>query len=115
MAWFKIDDALWSHPKFLGLSDGAFRLWVRAGAYSAQHTTDGIITPIMLKCLVSKPQHAQELWSAGLWERIADGGYRFHDWHDYQPSRDEIEARRKADRDRQRAWRESRTRRAEDA
>lgn len=114
MAWFKLDDAMWSHPKFLGLSDRAHRLWVRAGAYCAQHLTDGLVTEETLRILGAQRRHCEELWAAGLWERVADGGYRFHDWIDYQPTRQEVlQARRAAaaerDRERERKarWREA--------
>lgn len=106
MAWFKIDDNLWAHPKFLGLSAPAFRLWVRSGAYSAQHLTDGIVTKEMLAILGGTRRHCDELWAAGLWEKIADGGYRFHDWADYQPSKADVKARREATRQRVNEWRQ---------
>ncbi len=108
MAWFKLDDAMWSHPKFLRLSDRAFRLWVRAGAYCAQHLTEGLITEDTLALLGASRKHCDELWSAGLWERAPDGGYRFHDWDHYQPSRRQIEERRRADRERMADWRHAR-------
>lgn len=107
MAWFKVDDGLWAHPKFLGLSDRAFRLWVRAGAYSAQHLTDGIVTKQMLVILGAQRRNCEELWAAGLWEKVADGGYRFHDWDHYQMSKQEVERRREYDRERKREWREA--------
>ena len=107
MAWFKVDDGLWAHPKFLGLSDRAFRLWVRAGAYSAQHLTDGIVSADMLRILGAARKQCDELWTAGLWEKVADGGYRFHDWEHYQMSKEEVERRREYDRQRKKAWREA--------
>lgn len=113
MAWFKIDDGLWAHPKFLGLSDKSFRLWVRAGAYSCQHLTDGIITKEMLAILGAQRRHCDELWTAGLWERVTDGGYRFHDWEHYQMSKEEVENRREQDRQRKAAWRAAKQRRRE--
>lgn len=107
MAWFKIDDHLWSHPKFLRLSDKAFRLWVRAGAYASQHLTDGLVTDDMLALLGAARKHCDELWAAGLWERVPEGGYRFHDWHDYQPSSEQVAAKRQQDRERQARWRDA--------
>lgn len=100
MPWFKVDDSMWSHPKFLGLSDKAFRLWVRAGAYACQHLTDGVISDDMLGLLGAARKHCDELWAAGLWERVPEGGYRFHDWQDYQPSSEQVRSRRDEARER---------------
>jgi hypothetical protein len=107
MAWFKLDDTMWSHPKFLRLSDKAFRLWVRAGAYCAQHLTDGIVSDEALTILGATRKHCDELWAAGLWERIPEGGYRYHDWHHYQLAKEEVDRRREADRLRKKAWRDA--------
>jgi len=107
MAWFAVDDGMWAHPKMLDLSDAAFRLWVRAGAYSAQQLTDGIVTRGMLTVLGAKSRQCEELWAAGLWEKIADGGYQFHDWEDYQVSKADVLRRREADRKRKAAWRKA--------
>jgi hypothetical protein len=46
--------------------------------------------------------------AAGLWDK-APGGYVFHDWAKYQPSRDEVETRREAWKERQRKARMSRS------
>jgi len=100
MAWFKLDDSMWSHPKFLRLSDRAFRLWVRAGAYCAQHLTDGVVTDETLIILGANRKHCDELWTAGLWERVPEGGYRYHDWDHYQPSRSQVLDRRRKEAER---------------
>lgn len=67
-------------------------------------------------------KHAETLVRVGLWEnatREKEEGYQFHDWDDYQPTADEIEAEREAARERQRAYRakrrEARAKGVEDA
>lgn len=107
MPWFKLDDSTYDHPKIVQVSDGAFRLWVTAGLYCARHLTDGVVSPGTLKVLQAKGKHCDELWLAGLWERIPEGGYRFHDWHDYQPTREDVQRRREIDRQRKKSWREA--------
>lgn len=107
MTWFKLDDSTYDHPKLVQLSDAAFRLWIRAGTYSARYLTDGLVTQSTLRVLQAKSKHCDELWTAGLWERVTDGGYRFHDWHDYQPTRESVLAAREAERDRKAKWREA--------
>ena len=38
MSWFKVDDRLHAHPKWLALPKGARALWITAGSWSsAQH------------------------------------------------------------------------------
>jgi len=44
---------------------------------------------------------AAALSEAGLWEEV-DGGYRIHDYHDYNFTAAEVAARRKLDRERKR-------------
>jgi hypothetical protein len=88
MVWFKVDDSFWSHPKVLPLSAEAVALWVRAGAYCAQQLTDGHVSMQALRMLADRDA-AVELTNAGLWD-LADGGFQFHDWAEYQPTRDHV-------------------------
>lgn len=106
MTWFRIDDGFWSHPKVVGLSDGAVATWVRAGTYSCQHLTDGFVAAGALR-LVGDKDSAAELVAAGLWE-IAAGGWRFHDWAEYQETSETVKERRRQARDRQRKARAAR-------
>lgn len=93
MTWFKVDDGFWSHPKVCGLSADAVALWVRAGSYAAQHLTDGFVARHALPMLRGLDAHADELVAAALWRPVGDG-WVFHDWHQYQPMRVEVEGRR---------------------
>lgn len=96
MVWFKVDDSFYDHPKTEELSDSAIALWTRAGSYCAKHLTDGFISHRKADRMCDSPAIAiTELLDAGLWERAADG-YRFHDWHEYQPTREEALATSKA-------------------
>ncbi len=95
MVWFKVDDSFWSHPKVLTLSGDALALWVRAGAYCGQQLTDGFVSLQALRMLADRDA-AVELANAGLWESVR-GGFQFHDWAEYQPTREHvIEERKKA-------------------
>lgn len=99
MTWFKVDDAFWSHPKVIDLSAEAVALWVRGGSYSAKHLTDGVVTNGAIRMLGYTRDAAVELVHAGLWD--ADGpDWVFHDWLDYQPTRESVEAEREAARER---------------
>jgi hypothetical protein len=105
MPWFKVDDGLHSHPKWLGASLGARALWVTAGSWSASHLTDGHIPRHVLASLGGRPKHATELVELGLWAVDGDG-WRFHDWDAFQPSSESVEADRANARERQRRARE---------
>jgi len=104
VTWFKVDDGFWSHPKTATLSDAAVTLWVRAGAYSCQHLTDGVIARPVLR-LVGTTEAAGELVGVGLWLDHPDG-WVFHDWDEYQETSEAVKRRRDDARDRQQRARE---------
>jgi hypothetical protein len=99
MAWFKVDDKLHSHPKWVRLSLAARGLWITAGTWSADQETDAVVPKHMLRAFGARSSHAAELVDAGLWEEHRDG-WAFHDWTDYQFSRAQNDAKRLAARER---------------
>ncbi|KDN86721.1 hypothetical protein [Kitasatospora cheerisanensis] len=66
MPWFKIDDKAHSHPKWLRAGNAAVGLFVRAGSYSAQHLTEGIV-PGAVAQLYGTATQAAKLVKVGLW------------------------------------------------
>ena len=44
MSWVRIEDRFALHPKVVGLSDGAFRLYVSGLCYANLYHTDGRIS-----------------------------------------------------------------------
>lgn len=94
--WFKVDDSFFSNPKTAMLSDGATALWLRSGSWSAQQLTDGFIPARMVPMFRGSDDSVRELCDVGLWERDDErDGYRFHDWSDYQPDGEEVDALRR--------------------
>lgn len=94
--WFKVDDSFFSNPKTAMLSDGATALWLRSGSWSAQQLTDGFIPARMVPMFRGSDESVRELCDIGLWERDDErDGYRFHDWSDYQPDGEEVDALRR--------------------
>lgn len=94
--WFKVDDSFFSNPKTAMLSDGATALWLRSGSWSAQQLTDGFIPARMVPMFRGSDDSVRELCDVGLWERDEErDGYRFHDWNDYQPDGEEVDALRR--------------------
>jgi len=91
MTWFKVDDSFYDHPKVFDAPDCAVALWTRAGTWSARNLTDGFVPTGMPARLCDDPDTAvKELVRRGLWLR-ATGGWRFHDWATYQPSKTAVE------------------------
>lgn len=106
MPWFVVDDNAHSHPKMIAAGNAALGLWLRCGAYAAQHLTDGIVPGVIAKMYGSKPQITR-LVASGLWHehghtcphpkcaQPAPGDYYIHDYlAPYNPSRDEVERKR---------------------
>jgi len=94
MAWFKVDDGFWAHPKTFVLSDAAVALWLKAGTWASQMLTDGKIPANAVSIFRASDEAAQELVASGLW-RTTSEGYAFHDWDEYQPSA-EVEKTKRA-------------------
>lgn len=110
MPWAKFDERYPSHRKVRPLSDSAFRLDASAICWSAEHLTDGFIPegdlPIVSDCKNPK-KAATELVDRGRWE-VTVGGWRIHDYLDYNPGSDEVKAQRERDAERKRRGRENR-------
>lgn len=85
MTWFKVDDQLAFHRKATLAGNPAMGLWVRAGSWCAGDENGDIVPDAIVTALGGTKAQCQRLVKVGLWHR-ADGGYRFHDWHDFQPS-----------------------------
>lgn len=110
MTWFKIDDSFADHPKVKRIPRrdrvAAVGLWTLAGAWSARHLTDGQIPAYMVEELGGTDRQADALVAVGLWLRTGDA-FDFHGWSEWQPSRNDIEARRRSDAERKAKWRQS--------
>lgn len=112
MTWFKVDDGFWRHAKVrkLGTKDrvAAVGVWTLAGNWSADNTTDGFVPREQVEVWDPKCKLADRLVAVGLWrhaEQDGEKGYRFHQWSEFQPTRESIEAEREAWRRRKAAQR----------
>lgn len=107
MTWVKLDDQFADHPKIAGmgsLAPLAGWLHVCALCYCARYLTDGFIPAGQVQRLASfEGTDVQELVAAlidvGLWER-AERGYQVHDYLEYNPTRESVEAERQQARER---------------
>ena len=105
MAWFKVDDGLCFHPKAIAAGNSALGLWVRAGSWCGANLTGGALPRHMIGTFGAQKRDAQRLVEAGLWCETEEG-YQFKSWEEFQPTKAQVEADRKAGRERQAKWRE---------
>jgi hypothetical protein len=97
MTWLKLDDGFDTHPKVVGLTDGAFRLHVAAMCYCARHLTDGEIPAAILASLHHRTprKFAAELVTSTLWISTQNG-YKIDSFNRYNPTRSKVLAEREA-------------------
>lgn len=117
MTWFKVDDAFYRNKKVRKLGQDrlqAVGLWTLAGGWSADNLTDGFVPWEIIEMWESEAHEmAIRLIEVGLWcEAVVEGekGVQFHDWTDYQPTRESEERRLSEQRERMRALRSNRAR-----
>lgn len=117
MAWVRLDDRFDDSRKVQSAFNRApiaVSVFVMAITYCARHETDGLVDAAWLKRQVpaykSRRKALEVLVSEGLFEPENGGGYRIHDYLDYQPSRKDLEAKRAADAERKARGRASRVR-----
>jgi hypothetical protein len=108
MPWARFDDRFPSNRKVRLLSDGAFRLYVSSICWSAENLTDGVVKTAELRLVAdvkSSRTRAQELVEHGLFEELPGIGWRIHDYHEYNPTAEQVKADRAAKTARQQRWR----------
>ena len=100
--WGKVYGSLHGSPKWRRASKGARALWTTALSWCIdQESSEGAVPTDMLRVLDGSRAEADILVSVGLWEPAEDG-WRFHDWHERQRSREQIRRDREAAAERQR-------------
>lgn len=122
MSWFRIDDKLHDHPKWVGiktaaqarassrvearaLAKNAGLAWFAAGVWGAGNNCDGIIPEAAADSIAPRAfltedefyDAADLLVEAGLWRKLpkkrGGPGWEVHDWHDYQLSKQQVQLR----------------------
>ncbi len=96
MAWARIDDAFFNHPKVRKAGKDAVIFHMAALCHSNAFTTDGFIANDMLELIAVQAFQrkanglADRLVECGLWDRI-EGGYLIHDYLEYNYSKQQVE------------------------
>lgn len=94
--WSKFDDGFPDHPKVLAAGPAAAWLYVCGVCYSNRLMTDGFIPARQVRRLADVDDMlplAERLCEVGLWEEV-EGGYRIHDFLDYNFSAQEARDRK---------------------
>jgi hypothetical protein len=109
--WSKLDDALLDHRKVIAAGDRigkngavlAIGLYCIGLMWTNKQLSDGYLpTGVVKRFPCEQPlKMAQALVGARLWEK-AKGGFKIHDFHDWNFTAHEIQLRRKAERERKR-------------
>jgi len=96
LAWFKVDDNLFASRKVMAIPrrirGEAMGVWLLAGTWSAHERTDGFVPAHVIEEFGCTLEVYQALIGAGLWREQGDD-IQFHDWSDYQPTREQLEAK----------------------
>lgn len=102
MSWVRLDDNFPNHPKVIGLSDKAFRLYISGLCYASHYLTDGLIIEPVLKRLEGY-EALEELVGIGLWLETTKG-FLIASYSEYQSSKSEVEKAKEANRERVARW-----------
>lgn len=108
MAWVKLDDQFYSHPKVRRARKAdlaALGLHMVALSYCGAHLTDGAVDDLFVEEIVPNPAKRRRmvgvLIETGLWERNGSG-WLIHDYLDFNESRKQVIERRRRDAERKR-------------
>lgn len=94
MPWVKLDDAFWAKPKVVVAGNEIAGAYCRMLSYCGQQLTDGVVAE----------EPAKFIAKAGLTKRLISQGFVekqgtdliIPDYLDYNPSKEKVEATRKA-------------------
>lgn len=108
MSWARLDDACTDHLKLRRAGTAGLALWTASIVWCSRHLTDGFIPTDMLHDIwrpvgesFDADSACARLVATGLWDEV-EGGWRVHDYLDYNPSREEVMRSREQAAERQR-------------
>ena len=92
MTWVRVDDTLPRHPKVMGLATDVKWAYIEALCYCSQYLTNGVVPAGVIS-----EKHQSALLDAGLFES-SEEGYLIHDYLKYNPSRENVQEKSRANR-----------------
>lgn len=96
MAWAKLDDTFWMHPKVITAGNAGAGIFARMLAYCGCYLTDGLVPGPIVDSIVGKDKAAfEELARWGMVERLESGGVLIPAFLEYNRSKERIEEDRK--------------------
>lgn len=99
MAWFKVDDGFYTSQKVMriprSIRNEAIGAWVLIGTWSADKMADGVIPHWVIDNFDVRNEVVEVLIDSGLWVDNGEG-VTYHDWCEYQPTREQLEEKRAA-------------------
>lgn len=101
MSWVKLDDKFWANPKVQIVGNEAAGAFARMLSFCGDHLTNGRI-PDDTARFIARPKVLDLLEEYGFVHRNGSG-YVIPDYLEFNPSREQIEAKREADRRRRTA------------
>jgi hypothetical protein len=116
VTWVKLDDGFPEHSKILAAGPYGLAVHVRALCWAARNLSDGYLPAAAVKTFTAdfgeirgrhraRKETVESLVSLGIWEQEA-GGYRIHDYLDFNPSKSEVLAGREKVSGRVKDWRD---------
>ncbi len=95
--YIRLHDGMPDHPKVVGLSHAAFRLYVESICWCGRHLTDGKVPAAAMKRMGGwSPTAIKELAAAGLLETGDGPEWLIHDYTEHQRTAEEVAGYRKA-------------------
>lgn len=117
MTWARLDDRFHGNPKVMEAwhkCPGAVGMYVMGITYCAQHETDGFIAEGFVLMLAPQQRDRERfigcLVDCGLWH-TASGGWTVNGYLEFNPSRADLEEKRRKDSERKARGRNSESRR----
>lgn len=95
MPWASIDDGLHANEKFASISLAATGVWTLCLSWTSNQLKDGFVPAGIVRrfCGGEFDRIVGELVDAGLWAQ-EEGGFRFHDYLEYNLSAEQVMAKR---------------------
>jgi len=96
MGWLRLDDGYATHPKLLALASDAERwAWTRLLLHAAQHRRPEVTTSLVdVHPLLGDLDFLEKCGRVGLLDEIKGGGWKIHDWEEFNPRRAQTAAER---------------------